>query len=79
MIPEWRVKEIEAEKVNRLPAVNGMCKWKCETCGKEWTEPEDKEFDRTKDTTNWPVQCLECNETFMKSLEEKGIKCRKKK
>jgi len=58
--PEWRRREREAEAVNRRPAVNGIWLWKCETCGVEWTSPEEKDYDRTQDTTNWPVQCDDC-------------------
>ena len=66
MKSETRLKEEAAEAVNRTPAVNGYCLWQCEKCGVQWKWPEDLEYDRTKDKTNWPVLCDNCLE---KSLE----------
>lgn len=55
---------LEAEKVNRSPAVDGIETWKCENCGVEWKAPQDKTimkngkiYDRTTDPSNWPVYC----------------------
>lgn len=69
-IPEWKRREIEAELVNRSPADEGICKWQCGTCSIVWYEPEDPEFDRTQDRSNWPVFCDDCMEKFMEKLKK---------
>lgn len=65
-VPEWKRREIEAEIVNRSPSVGGVCKWQCETCSVVWYEPEDPDYDRMADTTNWPVCCKSCWERSKK-------------
>ena len=55
--------------VNHLPAVNGMYKWKCETCGVEWEEPVDDDYDRTTDGSNWPVFCEKCENDFTSRIK----------
>lgn len=54
---------IAADNVNKLPREpDGSYRWKCESCGKEFSEAldVDPEYDRTKDKSNWPVLCDEC-------------------
>ncbi len=69
-VPEWRKREIEAEAVNRSPAVDGHEKWKCENCGLEWTSEVDPKYDRTKDRSNWPVNCGLC---FTKKKTDESV------
>jgi hypothetical protein len=81
--PEWRKKEIIAESVNCLPAINGFLIWKCEHCGKEWKEQIDRDpsYDRTKDHSNWTVVCADCSKPTAEHVEgiREGMPSRKSK
>ena len=58
-IPKWREREIAAEAVNQSPGTDGI--WKCERCGAEWIDALcEADYDRTTDSSNWPVLCNEC-------------------
>lgn len=77
-LPEWRVREMEADIVNRSPAVNGIYKWKCDQCGDEWEEPASAidftnaagEFVERKDIPSWGVLCDKCNHKFIEKLKQ---------
>jgi hypothetical protein len=77
-LPEWRVREIEADIVNRSLAVNGIYKWKCDQCGLEWEEPANVcdfinaagEFVERKDIPYWGVLCDKCNDKFIQKLKQ---------
>jgi len=76
-LPDWKVREIEADIVNRSPAVNGFYKWKCDQCGYEWEEPADwcdftnttGEFVERKDIPSWGVLCDKCNDKLHEKLK----------
>lgn len=62
--------DAEAQVVNTSPPVNGVETWMCNTCGIKWDEPQNLEFNRQDDRTNWPVFCEECSTKFAEEIKK---------